>query len=121
PPEFRLLQLKPRPWLPSDSLLIGKLFDEALTTSWRADLTRAAFAELPQQLRDQLFPESSPLDVILVGSDNKKKAAKESSSTAFPESAAIDAEAFDELSFNASAATSALSRMGLFAKNSDAS
>src|SRR5438128_4325986 len=28
PPEFQILQIKPRPWTTSDSLLIGKLFDE---------------------------------------------------------------------------------------------
>src|SRR2546430_105590 len=33
PPEFQILQLKPRPWRVTDSLLVGKLFDEALTTS----------------------------------------------------------------------------------------
>jgi len=122
PPEFQILQLKPRPWLPADSLLIGKIFDETLTTSWPADLRRAAFAELPQQLRDQLFPESSPLDVILVGSDNKKKAgANKSSSTVFPESAAVDSKELDALSFNESASESALARLGLYARNSDAS
>ncbi|HKC65862.1 MAG TPA: penicillin acylase family protein, partial [Pyrinomonadaceae bacterium] len=73
PPEFQILQIKPRPWRAADSLVVGKLFDETLSTSWRLDLTRAAFADLPQTLRVQLFPESSPLDVILVGSDQKKR------------------------------------------------
>src|SRR5437763_6062350 len=93
PPEFQILQLKPRPWRVADSLLVGKLFDEALTTSWQADLTRAAFADLPQQLRDQLFPETSPLDVILVGSDQKKSGkASLAPSTTLPQTAAIKTE-----------------------------
>lgn len=122
PPEFQILQLKPRPWQVSDSLLIGKLFDETLTTSWRADLTRAAFTQLPQQVRDQLFPETSPLDVILVGSDNKKKkASTERPSTLSPKNSTLDSAGFDKLLFNESSAESALARIGLYAKNSDAS
>ncbi|HEX8889920.1 MAG TPA: penicillin acylase family protein [Pyrinomonadaceae bacterium] len=122
PPEFQILQFKPRPWTTSDSLLIGKLFDETLTTSWRADLMRAAFAELPQPLREQLFPESSPLDVILVGSDNKKKASiNESPSNTFPINSQVSLKELDALSFNAAVEESSLARLGLYAKNSDAS
>src|SRR5882672_8603802 len=35
PPEFQILQYKPKPWTPADSLLIGKLFSEALSSTWR--------------------------------------------------------------------------------------
>src|SRR5947209_5577891 len=122
PPEFQILQLKPRPWRVADSLVVGKLFDETLSTSWRLDLTRAAFADLPQTIRDQLFPESSPLDVILVGSDPKKRAsAPQPTSNALTQSAAIDRVALDALSFNELSAQLALERIGLYAKNSDAS
>ncbi|HEY0384767.1 MAG TPA: penicillin acylase family protein, partial [Pyrinomonadaceae bacterium] len=85
PPEFQILQLKPRPWRPADSLVTTKLFDETLSTTWRLDLTRAAFADLPPAQREALFPETSPLDVLLVGSDNlrpkQKRAAIDGSST----------------------------------------
>ena len=122
PPEFQILQIKPRPWTASDSLIIGKIFDEALTTSWRADLTRAAFTDLPQPLRDQLFPETSPLDVILVGSDNKKRAAnKKPPSNVLPKNPSASSKELDALSFNEAAAISALARLGLYAKDSDAS
>ncbi|MBD0325065.1 MAG: penicillin acylase family protein, partial [Pyrinomonadaceae bacterium] len=70
PPEFQILQLKPRPWRVADSLAAAKLFDESLTTTWRQDIMRAAFSDLPPARRDALFPETSPLDVLLVGSDN---------------------------------------------------
>lgn len=73
PPEFRLLQYKPRSWHPADSLLIGKIFAESLNTTWQRDLMRAAFTALPQERRDALLPITSPLDVIVVGSDNLKK------------------------------------------------
>src|SRR5918911_1269683 len=84
PPEFQILQLKPRPWRPADSLVIGKLFDETLSTSWPTDLTRAAFADLPPQVREQLFPETSPLDVLLVGSDRPAKNRRSSLPAAAP-------------------------------------
>src|SRR5437764_55200 len=122
PPEFQILQIKPRPWRVADSLIVGKLFDETLSTSWRLDLTRAAFADLPQTIRDQLFPESSPLDVILVGNDQKKRAyALQSPSDALTQSAAINRAELDALSFNELSAQLALERIGLYAKNSDAS
>src|SRR5213078_1966400 len=37
PPEFQLLQFKPRPWTPADSLIVVKLFFETLSTTWRLD------------------------------------------------------------------------------------
>jgi penicillin amidase len=79
PPEFQILQYKPRPWTPADSLLVGKLFAEGLSNTWRLDIMRAAFAELPAEKRAGLTPEVSPLDVLVVGHDsprsNKKVAA----------------------------------------------
>ncbi len=73
PPEFRALQYKPHPWRPADSLIIGKIFAESLNTTWRRDLMRGSFSTLPQERRDALLPVTSPLDVIMVGSDNSKK------------------------------------------------
>src|SRR5713226_7390699 len=62
PPEFQILQCKPRPWTPADSLLIVKLFAEALSTTWRLDIMREALAGLPAEKRAALLPEFSPLD-----------------------------------------------------------
>ena len=118
PPEFQLLQIRPRPWRPADSLVIGKLLDETLSSSWRQDLTRAAFADLPQQLRDQLFPETSPLDVILVGSDRQKKA---EAPTQPQPTFSISLAELDALAFDAMVAQRALERVGLYAKDSSAS
>ncbi len=38
PPEFQILQYKPRPWTPADSLLITKVFSEGLSSTWRLDV-----------------------------------------------------------------------------------
>jgi penicillin amidase len=71
PPEFLILQYKPRPWTPADSIAVGKLMGEYLSTSWQLDVMRAAMASLPKDKRDALLPEISPLDVLVVGKDRK--------------------------------------------------
>src|SRR5215510_6778377 len=38
PPEFRLLQYKPRQWTPGDSLCVAKLLAEYLSSTWQADI-----------------------------------------------------------------------------------
>src|SRR5512141_2335002 len=37
PAEFRILQYKPRHWTPADSLAVGKLLAEYLSTTWQLD------------------------------------------------------------------------------------
>lgn len=71
PPEFRILQYQPRPWIPSDSLIVIKLFYEALSNTWRVDLMREALSVLPDEKRAALMPEVSPIDVIVFGKDSK--------------------------------------------------
>ena len=73
PPEFAILQYRPRHWTPADSLGIGKILAEYLSSSWQLDVMRASLAALPQAKRDALLPETSPLDVIVVGSDKTSK------------------------------------------------
>lgn len=70
PREFQILQYRPRPWRPADSIAIGKNFAEALSTTWQTDISRDALADLPPERRAALTPDSSPLDVIVVGTDN---------------------------------------------------
>src|SRR5204863_5500542 len=75
PPEFRILQYKPRPWTPADSVCVGKLLAEYLSSSWQADIMRASLQSLPKEKRDALLPETSPLDVLVVGTDQKNSKA----------------------------------------------
>ncbi len=117
PPEFQVLQLRPRPWRPADSLVIGKLFDETLSTSWPTDLTRAAFAEMPQWLRERLFPETSPLDVLLVGSDRPAK----NKSSSLPRPAPVGADTLQAVSNDEAVRRDALGRVGLYALDCAAS
>ncbi|HEX8174776.1 MAG TPA: penicillin acylase family protein [Pyrinomonadaceae bacterium] len=78
PPEFQILQYRPRPWTPADSLLIVKLFFEFLSDTWQTDLMRAALSNLPADKREALLVETSPLDVVVVGQDVPKAKAKQS-------------------------------------------
>src|SRR4029077_13277424 len=72
PPEFGILQYKPRPWVPADSLAVGKLLAEYLSNTWQLDIMRASLATLPREKRAALLPEVSPLDVVVVGTDAKQ-------------------------------------------------
>lgn len=76
PPEFRLLQYKPRPWTPADSLIVVKLFFEALSNTWRLDVMREALAGLPKEKLAVLLPETSTIDVLVVGKDSKGNTAQ---------------------------------------------
>src|SRR5438445_11332261 len=62
PPEFLILQYKPRPWLTADSLAIGKLLYEILSNTWQYDIILASVAGLPNAKRDELGQEMSALD-----------------------------------------------------------
>ena len=71
PPEFQILRYTPKPWTPQDSLIVVKNFFEALSNTWRLDLMREAMGSLPAEKRASLLPEISPIDVLVVGTDNK--------------------------------------------------
>ncbi|MDT7604424.1 MAG: penicillin amidase, partial [Acidobacteriota bacterium] len=73
PREFQILQYRPRAWRAADSIVIGKNFAEALSTSWQTDIARAALADLSPDKRAELMPDSSPLDVLVVGTDGVEK------------------------------------------------
>ncbi|HEY9284115.1 MAG TPA: penicillin acylase family protein [Pyrinomonadaceae bacterium] len=70
PQEFLLLGYRPRAWRPADSIIVGKIFAEALSTTWPTDLMLASLADLPLKRCVQLFPASSPLDVPVTGGDD---------------------------------------------------
>jgi penicillin amidase len=111
PAEFQILQYSFRPWTPADSFIVGKLFFEALSDTWRLDVMRQALSSLPAEKRNALLPETSPLDVLVVGKDTQVR----------PTSAKI--QRFDPLSptalaalaENQSVAAAALDRIGFYA------
>src|SRR5688572_4971255 len=112
PPEFQLLQYNFRPWIPADSFIIAKIFFEALSDTWRLDIMRQALSSLPEEKRRALMPETSPIDVLVVGKDTKAR----STSASLPQQGApLSSEALATLAHNQFVAASALDRIGFYA------
>jgi penicillin amidase len=118
PPEFQILQYKPSPWTPVDSLLVIKVFAEALSSTWRVDVMREALAPLPAEKRAMLLPEFSPLDVLVVGKDTRKVAAASDSAT--PKLSFNQAELL-ALAKDQELESQALARVGVYAEGLAAS
>ncbi len=72
PPEFKILQYSPREWQPTDTIVIGKILTDALSTTWRNDLIRASLANLPKEKQADLTNQITPFDVVLFGKDSAK-------------------------------------------------
>lgn len=73
PPEFVILQYRPKPWIPADSLAVGKLLYEVLSNTWPTDIMRASLADLPPAKRAALLTEKTALDVLVVGNDRVRR------------------------------------------------
>ncbi|HEX7955834.1 MAG TPA: penicillin acylase family protein, partial [Pyrinomonadaceae bacterium] len=73
PVEFQMLGYRPRPWTPADSAAVGKNFAEALSSTWQLDVARAVFQDLPADKLEALFPEVSPIDLPVAGTDGAPK------------------------------------------------
>jgi len=72
PSEFRILQYKPAEWKPADCLAVGALMAEYLSNTWQLDVLRESMASIPKEKREALLPDTSPLDVIVVGNDRAR-------------------------------------------------
>lgn len=121
PPEFGVLNYKPQLWRPQDSILVGKLFFETLTTSWQVDLMRASLSDLPRRKYDDLLPERSPLDLILVGDDSTKVGRRNSPARNSKTLGAVDADLLVEAERLTNAMGDSLENVGLRADNVAAS
>jgi penicillin amidase len=107
PPEFQILQYSFRPWTPTDSLVVVKIFFEALSDTWRLDLMRQALSVLPAEKRAELLPEISPIDVLVVGKDTQSRA-----KTAHVKPEPLSPATLANLAHNQSIAAAALDRIG---------
>jgi penicillin G amidase len=122
PLEFRLLDYRPRPWRAADSIIIGKIFAETLSTTWHRDLIEAALADLPEERRAALQLSRSPLDIIVVGNDShNSKTSNSLPSYASPPAEAGGVEMLDELSRSMETSRRSLERVGLYAEDIAAS
>src|SRR5205085_11281431 len=122
PPEFQIRQYQPRPWRPADSIIIGKSFAEALSTTWPLDLARALLADLPPAKRDYILSEYTPLDVLVVGNDDSKTLKRAQAHTsAMPANAAARAQLLDDLARVMETTEQTLALIGLSAPERAAS
>ena len=119
PIEFRILQYKPREWRAADSVIVGKILADALSSTWRHDLLKASLQNLPKEKVADLTNQVTPYDVVLFGKDSRNA-----------ERGTRNAESFDSTGFaNALAISqatedvreSSLSRVGLYAEDLAAS
>lgn len=69
PVEFKILQYRPREWRPADTVVIGKVLSDALSTTWQHDLLRAAAQELSSEKLADVTNQVTPYDVVLFGKD----------------------------------------------------
>ncbi len=118
PPEFQILQYKPTPWTPVDSLLVIKVFAEALSSTWRLDLMREAYSSLPAEKRSTLLPEYSPLDVLVVGKDSRKLAFSANPTT---KNSSFNEESLLALIKDQELESQSLARLGVYAEGLAAS
>jgi penicillin amidase len=84
PVEFRILQYKPREWTAADSVVVGKILADALSSTWRNDLVRASIENMPKDKLADLTNQVTTHDVILFGKDvavAERRAAKFASHT----------------------------------------
>src|ERR1041385_5172230 len=115
PPEFRILQYKPRHWVPADSLAVGKLLAEFLSSTWQLDPMRASLASLPKEKREALLPEFSPFDVLVVGADKPSRTASTQRSLQKTNSPSFDPQLFNQLAQSILQERELMQRIGLSA------
>lgn len=122
PPEFGILRYSPRPWEPTDTLAAMKIFADALSSSWDTDIMRASLADLPPAKRAALLPETSSLDVLVVGQDAAPKRANISPGDPLMESQRVAATFdVDQLETARQVREESLARVGLYAEDRAAS
>lgn len=75
PLEFRVLGYQPRPWAPTDTLLVHAYMYEVLTTTWRWELNRARVeAKVGPERAREMYPVESRLDHFIVGDEKAGEA-----------------------------------------------
>jgi penicillin amidase len=116
PIEFQILKYRPRQWTPSDTIAVGKILADALSTTWQNDLLRASLRAYltPDKFAD-LTNQVTPYDVVLFGSDTPAKIAASSPQMSIPP----ELLAFAERDANVRA--QALAQVGLYAEELAAS
>ncbi len=116
PPEFGVLKYRPTRWAPSDSLVVGKLMAETLSTSWQWDIMRAGRAGLAPELRQALITNGSRWDVAAAPSDRlERKSVSSTAGGARLHGPPTSLEVLETVSAISETSRRSLSRVGLYA------
>ena len=117
PVEFKILQYKPTPWLPTDTIMIGKILSDALSETWTQDLLTASVQNLPKEKLADLTNIVTPYDVVLFGKDTKtaRNTRRNASSPIVPDSVLAAAQEDQDLRDRS------LTMVGLYAQDLAAS
>lgn len=97
PVEFRILQYKPRDWRPSDTVVIGKILSDALSSTWRQDLIRASWTGLSKEKLTDVTNQVTPFDVVLFAADARTAGEQSVHSSRIPATLIAAAELDDTL------------------------
>lgn len=117
PVECRILQYRPKDWRPSDSIIVGKILSDALSTTWKNDLIRASLQGLPADKLADLTGTVTTFDLVLFGTDTRSNGNENKSASIAPVSESLLAKA----DAAAQVRESSLSRIGLYAEELAAS
>ncbi len=117
PIEMTILQYRPRHWTAADTIVIGKVLSDALSTTWRGDIMRAKLKNISAEKAADLTNIVSPWDVILFGKDTPEAAAVAQSNG----SAELSPRAISALEREEALRETSLSRVGLYAEDLAAS
>lgn len=118
PVEFQILQYRPRPWQPTDSMLIGKILSDALSSSWRQDIVKAM---IPADKKAEMFDPRSNYDVILFGSDAPIKTMGKANAASNLPAEKINDKILNQLAIDETIRKNSLARIGFYAENLAAS
>lgn len=72
PSEFQIFKYRPAFWKPTDSIMIGYILADALSTTWEQDLLKSSLADLSPDKLEMFFNPISQDDVLLFGKDVAK-------------------------------------------------
>lgn len=80
PIEFQILQYQPTEWKTTDTIVIGKILADGLSTTWYQDVNLANMKKsLPPEKFEQITNQVTEYDVVLFGKDKPKVKSKTAS------------------------------------------
>ncbi|NNE66932.1 MAG: penicillin acylase family protein [Pyrinomonadaceae bacterium] len=115
PVEFQILKYEPEPWTAADTIVIGKILADALSTTWWLDFERVRQKKLPTEKFRAITNVTTPADVVLFGKDARLSKSRKAGV------ATLTDEMYAVIEREKEIRKSSLSKIGLYANNLAAS